>query len=138
MHKFREHESLHLYRSRSKSFRLVHHHISANDCDIRQKLVICKRILDSTFSSVITANGVTSEPVPEEVGTAITLPFRPFSGKYRLFSYVHKLYCHIHKIGLRVFIHNPHNFACVHSRATSDSNYAVRSKCSHSLCNLCC
>ena len=29
------------------------------------------------FSSVITAKGVTSEPVPEEVGIAISRLFRP-------------------------------------------------------------
>ena len=38
------------------------------------------------FSSVITANGVTSEPVPLEVGTAIKYAFSPILGKvYILF-----------------------------------------------------
>ena len=80
-------------------------------------------------SSVITANGVTSEPVPDRSrnGYKISL-FAHFRECVNTLSYIHKAHCHIHKISLRMFIHNPHYFAGIHCGTAADSDNAVRLK----------
>ena len=124
---------------RCKTLRLIHHHISINNSDIRKEFVISKRILCTWF--FISNNSKRSY--------LRTCTWRcRNSNKCSLFAHlrecvnslsdINETHSHIHEVSFRMLIKNPHNFTCVHSWTAAESNNAVRTESSHSLCTFHC
>ena len=85
-------------------------------------------------SSVMTANGVTSEPVPDEVGIATKYAFSPIFGKvYTRLRMSMKRIAKVQEVDVRVLVHHPHDLARVHRGTAAQRDDAVRLEGSHRL-----
>ena len=119
-------------RSGSKSLGRAHVEIGINNRHIREQLIVCERIF---YACLFIGDYRERRNL-----TACTRRCRD-SNKIRLFAHfresvntlsdIHEAHCHIHEVDFGVFVHNPHNLACVHSGAAAQSDDAVGFESSH-------
>ena len=118
-----------------KSLGSIHHVVGINDSHVREKLIICERILD-------TALFVGDDSERSTLRTC-TCRCRD-SDEVCLFAHlrecvysladIHEVHCHIHEVCIGMLVEYPHDLACVHSRAAAESDDTVGLKCADGLC----
>ena len=115
-----------------QTFRLAHHVVCINDCHVRQKRIVCQRILDT---GLLVCDNCERSNLGTCTGGSRNSDEICFLAHLRegVYTFPDEAHGHIHEIHFRMLIQHPHNLARVHSGTAAHSQDYIRLKFSHEL-----
>ena len=118
--------------SRGKAFRCAHHHVSINDCHVRQKLIVSKRPFHAgvCIGDDCKRGNFRTGTCGSRNGDEVS-PFAHFRESIDSLADIHEVHSHIGEIHIGMLIHDPHDFRRVHCGTAADGDDGIRLELGH-------